>query len=116
MNKFTMLIAGLGIAATAIPATASAQTARSVVQSHARVDAQIEQGIRNGRIDRVEQRQLRAESNQIRQLRVRYERSRPGLTRQELRDLDQRITRLSQNVRVAVQPDRRDDRRSDRRR
>lgn len=103
MKKFTLIVAGLGIAATALPATASAQTARSVINNHARVDTQIHQGIRQGRIDRREARNLQQQSNQIRQLRVRYERSRPGLTRQELRDLDQRITRLSYNVRVAFQ-------------
>jgi Spy/CpxP family protein refolding chaperone len=107
MKKITMLVAGLGIAATALPASASAQTARSVINNHARADTQITQGIRQGRIDRQEARALQQQSNQIRQLRVRYERSRPGLTRQELRDLDQRITRLSYNIRVAMQDNRR---------
>lgn len=102
MNKFVITAAALGLAAAAMPAAANAQSARHVINQQAQIDRQINQGIRQGRIDRVEQRQLTQQSQAIRNLRVRYERSRPGLTRQEIRDLDQRLNNLQRNVQIAL--------------
>ena len=108
MKKFTMMIAGLGIAAAALPATVSA----APVQGYARVQApwqninarqarleqRINQGIRSGALSRNEAVRLRAEFRALSRLEMQYRRSRPGLTMAERRDLDRRFDALSARI------------------
>ncbi|VXD00518.1 hypothetical protein [Sphingomonas sp. AX6] len=101
MKKFAMLIAGFGIAAAAVPATASAQNGwQTINQRQARIEMRINQGIRNGALNRNEAVRLRTQFRQLSQLENQYRRSRPGLTVAERRDLDRRFDRLSQQVRT----------------
>lgn len=101
MKKFAMLVAGLGIAVTAVPATASAQNGwQSINQRQERIEARINQGIRSGALNRNEAVRLRTEFRQLSQLEAQYRRSRPGLTLAERRDLDRRFDRLSAQVRT----------------
>ncbi|WP_213982061.1 hypothetical protein [Sphingomonas sp. dw_22] len=110
MKKFAMLIAGLGIAAAAVPATAFAAPApaygamqggwQNINARQARIEAQINQGIRSGALSRREATQLRSEFNSLERLEAQYRRSRPGLTLVERRDLDRRFDALSAKVRI----------------
>ena len=101
MKKFAMLVAGLGIAAAAVPVTASAQNGwQSINQRQARIEARINQGIRSGALNRNEAVRLRTQFRQLSQLEAQYRRSRPGLTLAERRDLDRRYDQLSQRVRT----------------
>jgi len=114
MKKFSILIAGLGIAAAAVPATAiaapTAQPGYGFAQGGAwqninarqnRIEAKINQGIRSGAIDRREATRLRTQFKQIERLEAQYRRSRPGLTQAERRDLDRRFDSLERSIRVA---------------
>ncbi|RYD47468.1 MAG: hypothetical protein EOP60_17390 [Sphingomonadales bacterium] len=112
MKKFTLMIAGLGIAAAAIPATAMAaapQPAYPSFQGGAwqninarqnRIEAKINQGIRSGALTRSEAVRLRAQFRGIAQLESRYRASRPGLTLAERRDLDRRFDSLERSIRT----------------
>lgn len=97
MKKFALMLAGLGVAMTALPA--AAQPWQSVNQRQAQIERRIDQGIRNGSLSRREAVNLRAEFRQIAQLEQRYRRSN-GLSMQERRDLDRRMTALSNKVRI----------------
>lgn len=120
MKKFTLMIAGLGIAAAAVPATAIAapQPSAASFQRGAwqninarqnQIEAKINQGIRSGALTRGEALRLRTEFRQIARLEAQYRRSRPGLTVAERVDLDRRFDRLERSIRV--QKHDRDDRR-----
>lgn len=112
MNKFTLMIAGLGIAAAAIPATAIAAPApqpgygfqggawQNINARQNRIEAKINQGIRSGALTRSEAVRLRSEFRQIAQLEARYRASRPGLTVAERLDLDRRFDRLERSIRI----------------
>ncbi|WP_288413234.1 hypothetical protein [uncultured Sphingomonas sp.] len=97
MKKFALMLAGLGVAMTALPA--AAQPWQSVNQRQAQIERRIDQGIRNGSLSRREAVNLRAEFRQIANLEQRYRRSN-GLSMQERRDLDRRMTALSNKVRI----------------
>lgn len=100
MKKIAMLIAGLGIAAAAIPA-ASAQYGgwQGINQRQAQLDRRIDQGVRSGQLNRREAARLRDEFRGIANLEQRYRRSAPGLTMAERRDLDRRFDALSRKIR-----------------
>ena len=111
MKKFPLLVAGLGIAAAALPATAASAApapARGYYQAgwqninarQARLDARINQGIRSGALSRSEAARLRNEYRQLVRLEARYRASRPGLTMAERRDLDRRFDALSARIRI----------------
>lgn len=109
MKKFAILLAGLGIAAAAVPATAFAAPAYGAMQGGAwqninarqdRIEARINQGIRSGALSRREATQLRAEFRSLGRLEAQYRRSRPGLTVAERRDLDRRFDALSARVMI----------------
>lgn len=120
MKKFTLMIAGLGIAAAAIPATAIAAPApqpgygfqgsawQNINARQSRIEAKINQGIRSGALTRTEATRLRAQFRGIAQLEARYRASRPGLTVAERLDLDRRFDSLERSIRV--QKNDRDDR------
>jgi len=121
MKKFTLMLAGLGIAAAAIPATAIAaapQPGYASFQGGAwqninarqnRIESRINQGIRSGALTRSEAVRLRAQFREISRLEARYRATRPGLTVAERRDLDRRFDSLERSIRV--QKNDRDDRR-----
>lgn len=111
MKKFAILVAGLGIAAAAVPATAFAAPAigygamqqgawQNINARQARIEARINQGIRSGALSRREATALRAEFRSLERLEAQYRRSRPGLTVAERRDLDRRFDALSAKVRI----------------
>lgn len=109
MNKITVLLAGLGIAAAAVPATAIAAPQPGYAQGGAwqningrqnRIENRINQGIRSGALDRREATALRAQFRSLERLEAQYRRSRPGLTLNERRDLDRRFDSLERSIRV----------------
>jgi len=93
------MIAGFGIAATAIPAASAQQGWWGINQRQAQLDRRIDQGIRRGQLTRPEANRLRAEFRQIARLEYRYRGSAPGLTLRERQDLDNRFGRLAQRIR-----------------
>ncbi len=97
MKKIALMIAGLGVAMTALPA--AAQPWQSINQRQAQIERRIDQGIRNGSLGRREAVNLRGEFRQITMLEQRYRRSN-GLSMQERRDLDRRFDTLSRKVRI----------------
>ncbi len=99
MKKIALMIAGLGIAATAIPAASAQQGWWGVEQRKAQLDRRIDQGVRRGQLTRPEAARLRSEFRGIVNLEYRYRRSAPGLTQWERRDLDNRFDRLAQRIR-----------------
>lgn len=114
MKKFTLIIAGLGIAAATVPTMASAQSYgnwQTINQRQNTLDRRIDMGVRNGSLDRREATRLRAEFRQIAQLEQRYRRG--GLSVAERRDLDRRFDALS--ARIKYERHDRQDRRGHRR-
>jgi hypothetical protein len=99
MKKIAMAIAALGIAATTVPAASAQPGWQGINQRQAQLDRRIDQGVRNGSLNRREAMRLRAEFRQISQLEYRYRRSAPGLTQWERRDLDRRFNTLSAKIR-----------------
>ncbi|MBB4096548.1 hypothetical protein [Sphingomonas kyeonggiensis] len=109
MKKFTLMLAGLGIAVSAVPMTAAMaaphpapafQAWQSINSRQANLDLRIDQGVRSGALTRGEAARLRADLNSLSRLEAQYRRSRPGLTLAERRDLDRRFDALSARVRV----------------
>ena len=111
MKKFTLMIAGLGIAAAAVPATAIAapvaapsaasfQAWQNINARQARLEQRINQGIRSGALSRREATRLRTDFRALNRLEAQYRRSRPGLTMAERRDLDRRFDALSARIRT----------------
>lgn len=111
MKKITLMLAGLGIATAAIPATAIAapQPGYATAQGgawqninarQARIEAKINQGIRSGALDRREATALRNEFRTLERLERKYRASRPGLTLAERKDLDRRFDVLERKIRI----------------
>jgi hypothetical protein len=108
MKKFTLMLAGLGIAAAAVPASAIAAPApgyasfqggwQSINGRQARLEDRINQGIRSGALSRSEAMRLRNEFRQLARLEARY-RATGGLNVRERMDLDHRFDALSARVR-----------------
>ena len=104
MKKITLMLAGLGIAAAALPATAIAAPQpgfasfqrgawQNINARQNRIENRINQGIRSGALTRGEAMRLRTEFRQLERLEAQYRRSRPGLTVAERLDLDRRFDR-----------------------
>jgi len=108
MQKFALMLAGLGIAAATVPAAAIAAPAPAYAQAgwqninarQARLETRINQGIRSGALNRNEATRLRNDFRALSRLEAQYRRSRPGLTLNERRDLDRRFDSLSARIRV----------------
>ncbi|MEG8040844.1 hypothetical protein QP166_16425 [Sphingomonas sp. LR60] len=98
MNRFHLLIAGIGLAGVTVPVAASAAPWQSINARQARLDQRIDQGIRTGKLDRREATRLRRDSRQLVQLETRYRRS-GGLSNWERQDLNRRFDALSARVR-----------------
>lgn len=99
MKKIAILIAGLGVAAAAIPAASAQQGWWGINQRQAQLDRRIDRGVRTGQLTRPEAARLRAEFRGIVNLEYRYRRSAPGLTRWERNDLDRRFDMLARKIR-----------------
>lgn len=99
MKKIALMIAGIGIATTAIPAASAQQGWWGMNQRKAQLEQRIDRGVRNGQLSRREATRLRTEFRQIERLEVRYRRSAPGLTMAERRDLDRRFDALARKIR-----------------
>lgn len=99
MKKFALMIAGLGIAVTAIPAASAQQGWWGINQRQAQLERRIDRGVRAGQLSRREAVSLRSEYRSLVNLENRYRRSAPGLTNWERRDLDARFDRLAQRIR-----------------
>ncbi|GGO94720.1 hypothetical protein [Stakelama pacifica] len=97
MKKFTLIIAGLGIATAMLPAAASAAPYR------AGIERQIDRSAQRGALSHREARALRAEYSRIAKLEYRYRRSGHGISRAEARDLDRRYAALQAKVRYERQ-------------
>jgi hypothetical protein len=108
MKKFMLLIAGLGVATAAVPASAAPAFTAAYAQGgwqninarQDRIEQRINQGIRSGALSRREATQVRNEYRGLVRLEARYRASRPGLTMQERRDLDRRYDALSAKIRI----------------
>lgn len=98
MKKFMLLIAGLGVATAAVPASAQPGW-QNINARQDRIEQRINQGIRSGALSRREATQIRNEYRGLVRLEARYRASRPGLTMQERRDLDRRYDALSAKIR-----------------
>lgn len=95
MRKFILAAVGLGLAVSAVPA--SAHGWQGINERQARIDSRIDQGVRNGSLTRPEALRLRAEFNTVARLERRYRVG--GLSLAERRDLDRRFDALSARVR-----------------
>jgi hypothetical protein len=107
MKKIALMLAGLGIAASAVPMTAAVAAPAPAFQGwqtingrQANLNARINQGIRSGALTRSEAARLRSEFSALARLEANYRRSRPGLTLAERRDLDRRFDALSARIRI----------------
>ena len=110
MKKLSLMLAGLGIAAAAVPATAIAAPAphygafqgggQNINARQARLDARIDQSVRSGALNRAEAARLRSQFRELARLEARYRATRPGLTPSERRDLDRRFDALSARIQV----------------
>lgn len=105
MKKFTLMLAGLGIAVSAVPMTAAMaaphpapQSWQSINSRQANLEMRINQGVRSGQLSRSEAARLRNEFASLNRLEAQYRRSRPGITIAERRDLDRRFDALSARV------------------
>ena len=99
MKKFSLVLAGLGIATAAVPMAAQAapwQNAnwQTINQRQANLYNRIEQGVRSGQLNRAEAARLKNQFVSLNRLEAEYRRSRPGLTLAERRDLDRRFDAL----------------------
>lgn len=105
MKKFTLMLAGLGIAVSAVPMTAATaapapayQSWQSINARQANLEMRINQGVRSGQLSRSEAARLRNEFASLNRLEAQYRHSRPGLTMAERRDLDRRFDALSARI------------------
>ncbi|MES2754994.1 MAG: hypothetical protein V4659_10050 [Pseudomonadota bacterium] len=105
MKKLTIMLATLGIAAGALPATANAQAFQTINARQARLDTRIDQGVRNGSLTRPEAARLRTDFRGLVSLEQRYRRN--GLSNWERTDLNRRFDALSARIRYE-RHDRRD--------
>ena len=101
--KIGIFLAGLGLAAASIPVVAIAAPWQSINQRQANLQSRINQGVRNGALNRNEASRLRTRFANLNRLEYRYRRSGGGLSSWERRDLDQRFNALSRSIRVQKQ-------------
>ena len=104
MTKQSMLktgiIAGLAVAAGALPATAAnAQRWENINARQAKLDQRIDQGVRSGALTRNEAARLRTDFRGLVNLEYRYRRTGGGLSQWERNDLNRRFDVLSSRVR-----------------
>ena len=95
MKTLGLIIAGLGLATTAVPA--SAQAWQGINARQAQLDQRIDQGVRSGSLTRAEASRLRSDVRGLARLEQRYRAN--GLTRWERQDLQRRIDTITARVR-----------------
>lgn len=88
------IVAVSALAATALPAVASAQ---SINQRQDMLERRVDMGLRNGSLTRSEAYRLRGELREVARLENRYRRG--GLSGWERADLDRRFDRISAQIR-----------------
>lgn len=98
MRIKNLVLAALAVASIGAPVAASAQVWQSVNQRQANLDRRIDQGLRNGALNRNEAYRLRTDFRALARLEAQYRRSGGVFTRGERLDLDRRFDRLSQRV------------------
>ncbi|HET9160658.1 MAG TPA: hypothetical protein VFN88_08600 [Caulobacteraceae bacterium] len=98
MKRTLLTLTAVAALAGAIPAIADAAPWQSVNQREARLQARINDGIRDGSLTRREAMRMRTDLRNLERLEARYRHSRPGLTNTERRDLDRRFDALSAKV------------------
>jgi hypothetical protein len=99
MKKLTILLAGLGMAAAALPSVASAAPWTSISQRQANLSQRIDQGIRSGALNRNEAYRLKSQLRDVVGLEYRYARSGGRIDMRERADLDRRYDAISAKVR-----------------
>lgn len=99
MKKLTIMLAGLGFAAAALPATANAAPWQNINARQSNLYQRIDQGIRSGALTRPEAARLRTDFASLNNLEYRYRRSGGGLSAWERTDLNRRFDALSARVR-----------------
>lgn len=97
MKRLASAIAAVGVLAIAAPAVA--QSWMPINARQAMLDRRIDQGVRDGSLNRREAMRLRSEFQEIARLETRYRATR-GLQGWERADLDKRFDRLSAQVRM----------------
>ena len=97
MKKLTLMLAGLGVAAAAVPTVASAAPWQNINARQERLYDRIEQGVRSGALNRAEAQRLRVDFRQLANLEARYRTG--GLNNWERADLNRRFDALSARVR-----------------
>ncbi len=99
MKKLTVLLAGLGMAAAALPSVAGAAPWTSISQRQANLSQRIDQGVRSGALDRREAFQLKSQLRDVVGLEYRYARTGGRIDNRERADLERRYNAISAQVR-----------------
>jgi hypothetical protein len=99
MQRKNIILASLAAAiAFTTPMAANAAPWQNINQRQQQLDKRIDQGVRNGALNRNEASRLRVEFRQIAQLENRYHAG--GLSMRERADLDRRFDALSAKIRI----------------
>jgi hypothetical protein len=99
MQRKNIILASLAAAiAFTTPMAANAAPWQNINQRQQQLDKRIDQGVRNGALNRNEASRLRVEFRQIAQLENRYRAG--GLSMRERADLDRRFDALSAKIRI----------------
>lgn len=115
MRRTLLTLMATTTLALAIPAIASAQPWQSISQRGSELFERIDAGVRNRTITNADADRLRADFNALERLESEYGRSAPGLTTNELQDLERRFSDLSMQVRYDANDRNRIDNRYDNR-
>ncbi|MGK2912428.1 MAG: hypothetical protein ACSLE1_21935 [Sphingobium sp.] len=98
-RKKTFIAAVIAAATLATPMVASAAPWQNINQRQANLERRIDQGVRNGALNRNEAQRLRGQFRDLTRLEADYRRSN-GLSRRERADLDRRFDALSARIQV----------------
>lgn len=98
-NTKTLIAVLIGAAAITAPMAANAAPWQNINQRQADVERRIDQGVRNGALNRNEAQRLRGQFRDLTRLEADYRRSN-GLSRRERADLDRRFDALSARIQV----------------
>lgn len=93
----TLIAALIATATLATPMAASAAPWQNINQRQANLERRIDQGVRNGALNRNEAQRLRGQFRDLTRLEADYRRSN-GLSRRERADLDRRFDALSSRI------------------
>ena len=100
MKRTQIILAGLAAAITmTTPMAASAAPWQPINQRQQQLDRRIDQGVRNGALNRNEAMRLRTEFRGLARLETQYRRSGGVFTMRERADLNRRFDMLSAKIR-----------------